>query len=373
MLESAMPRLFVLALVWLSVNLGAGETLGQFTPNGPRLCDTWLISTRNLPHDCFSEDAARRMRFYRLSESGTQWERSDRHEFLASDDPTIPTSYFVHGNWFTHQDAIDLGLDFARNMRRQSGNRPLRVVIWSWQSERELWRIRSDLELKLKRADTQGIYLGWLMNQSQRTMPISLVGYSYGARVVSVALHLLGGGQFSGQQLSPPPHRTEGRVSAVFLAGAEPIQRLLPGQPLGFAPYVADQIVVTTNERDPVLCYFRLLEPNADLYALGESGFDARRLGPNAHKVWQVPVDSSIGRSHSLIDYVASAPVMRMVAPYAYADPMYRGELVVDQTITDRPLSSLSQSPTEATDVRQFAGTSAVRERSEGNSPNVGR
>lgn len=373
MLESAMPRLFVLACVWLSVHLGAGEALGQFTPNGPRMCDTWLISTRNIPNDCFSEDAARRMRFYRLSESGRQWERSDRHEFLASDDPTIPTSWFVHGNWFTHQDAIDQGLDFARNMRRQSGNRPLRVVIWSWQSDRELWRIRSDLELKLKRADTQGLYLGWLMNQSQRTMPISLVGYSYGARVVSVALHLLGGGRFSGHELSPAPHRTEGRVSAVFLAGAEPIQRLLPGQALGFAPYVADQIVVTTNERDPVLCYFRLLEPNVDLYALGESGFDARRLGPNAHKVWQVAVDNSIGRSHSLIDYLGSAPVMRMVAPYAYADPMYRGELVVDQTIVDQPLSGHRPTTGDACQVPQFMETSAVRERAAANSPSVGR
>ena len=140
-------RLVVTLAVAASTLLGLRASAAETAPH-----DLWLISTRQAPYSrpVGGED---RILYWRLS-TENQWEAADLESFLAADDPSVPTSVFIHGNRAGAQWAVRMGEGVYRHLQREAGERPLRFVIWSWPAD-QISGVRRDVQVKAARSDVK--------------------------------------------------------------------------------------------------------------------------------------------------------------------------------------------------------------------------
>lgn len=103
-------------------------------------------------------------------------------------------------------EALGRGLLVRQHVLRRRGcGEDVDWVIWSWPSEKR-GILASDARNKAWRTNVEGLYLGWLLGRiAESGQPTSLVGYSFGARIVSGSLHALAGGSLGGRTLPHPP------------------------------------------------------------------------------------------------------------------------------------------------------------------------
>src|SRR5262249_36994004 len=125
------------------------------------------------------------------------WQQSDLQTFLTFD-PTVPTVIFVHGNQISPGDAKSEGLSVYRHMICYGNDSPpIRFVIFSWPSSKIPGLLR-DVRVKAARTGPAGYDLAWLIDQLPEETPVSLVGFSFGARIITGGLHVLAGGSLGG-------------------------------------------------------------------------------------------------------------------------------------------------------------------------------
>ena len=115
----------------------------------------------------------------------------------------MPTVIFVHGNQITPCDAKCEGLAvYRRLMRHGSDAPPIRFVIFSWPSAKVSGGLLNDVRVKAMRTGPAGCQLAWLIDQMPAETPLSLVGFSFGARIITGGLHVLAGGSLGGSAWS---------------------------------------------------------------------------------------------------------------------------------------------------------------------------
>lgn len=171
----------------------------------------WLVNARCIEDRCPRPGRIGRLR---VSKWTGRWEASSVAGLAAATDPSRLTLFVLHGNRFTHEDALEFGFGVGKAVTRMCpGVPPLRVVIWSWPSEQELLLPERDLQLKAERSDVQGFLLAEVIRTLPLAAPVRAVGFSYGARMMFTAYHLLAGGVLRGQVL-PPEDFSVGAVTA---------------------------------------------------------------------------------------------------------------------------------------------------------------
>ena len=246
---------------------------------------------------------------------------ADAKTFLHGDDPGTPTVFFIHGNWFTPQDAVDTAWDTYQFLLGQAGGRPLRFVIWSWPADRIPGRIRRDVRVKADRSDLESYWLADCIRQIEPQVPVSLMGYSLGVRPIVGALHLLGGGQFCGLRL---PGRAPERAAlrAVFVAAAMDNTSLTPGDSDGPLLRSVDRLLVTCNPADPVLRWYPRIERGRGPDALGFTGPAwSGAPGPDLKKLEILSLSCEVGRRHGTQRYWSAASLRARLAFYAFLAP----------------------------------------------------
>lgn len=279
------------------------------------LRSVWLISTRGLPVCGPQNGVPAELSYWRYTDQGA-WTLSTREEFLAGSDADLPTCFFIHGNRYTHAEAIEYGwLAWRRLVRNSCVSSPVRFVIWSWPSERICEGNMEDARIKAIRSEAQAIYLAHLMDQMPPQTPLSFVGYSYGARLGTGALHLLGGGRLLGNRLSIRVHPQRPTISAVLLAPAMDNDWLIPGRRHGQSLDQVDRMLILYNSRDIVLKRYRFLDPSRP-QALGYTGMVWTAAA--AGRVTQMDVTSWLGRSHRVEDYLNTPALVRRMLPFAF-------------------------------------------------------
>jgi hypothetical protein len=289
--------------------------------------DIWLISTRKAPssNPVGGED---RISYWRLNEE-RQWASSDEEAFLAADDPAAPTSVFIHGNRTDHNWAVRNGWGVYQKLKPLAGERPLRFVIWSWPAN-QIGGVRQDVQVKARRSDVQAYYLAYLLRKINPDVPVSMIGYSFGARTITGALQLLGGGKFGGYRLpdlDAPVTRTP--VRAVLVAAAMPNYWLSPGRSNGLALGQADRVLVTRNRYDPVLQWYDRMYGRGGPQALGYTGPSSfSRLGEQRERVEVLGVERSVGNNHDWNGYLNASPLRSRLAWYTFLEPT--GEQPID-------------------------------------------
>jgi hypothetical protein len=279
-----------------------------------------LVSTRAAPVCDPRADSFQRLRYWELEE-GTHWAPVDEQVFLGRGDPKIPTTIFIHGNRSDRNDAVRDGFAVLRVLASAGSDEPFRFVIWSWPADQVSKRPRPDLQVKAAYSDVQSYYLARCVSRMDPEVSISMIGYSYGARVITGAMELLAGGTIAGLRLDEPPEIRTGRMRAVLVAAAIDNDWLLPGRRNGEALDLLDKLLVTRNPCDPALKWYPCLYGRRGPNALGYTGPACpSALGPDLKKIELLDVAQSVGENHSWYHYLAAAALRVRLGWYGFLE-----------------------------------------------------
>jgi hypothetical protein len=247
------------------------------------------------------------------------WQSSDLERFLAFD-PSVPTLIFVHGNQVTPADAKREGLAvYRRIMQYGSDSPPIRFVIFSWPSSRVGGLLR-DVRVKATRTDPAGCQLAWLLDKMPAETPVSLVGFSFGARIVTAGLHILAGGHLGHLQLAEKEHSQRAPFNVVLMGSAVHAHWLGEGQYHGLAMTQVNQMFLVNNCSDPAMRYYHLAFPGRGCpQALGLRG--PTRMSSDQRMKVQMRDVSRYGSQHNLFLYLCAPGVASQIWDYAAGAP----------------------------------------------------
>lgn len=278
----------------------------------------WLISTREL--DGCSDTAAQPS--YWLLGPDRQWQQAGAEAFLNSDAKGMPTVFYVHGNRTDRCEAVSIGMDFFACLQRCAPGRPFRAVIWTWPADRISTRVRPDVQTKALRSDAESRYLARCLAQLRPDVPVSLVGYSMGARTIGGAMHLLAQGT---TQTPAAPQATSGKripLRAVLIASASDESAFCVNGAHGMALSQADRVLVAYNPCDSVLRWYPLLWRRGGPEALGYSGPACCGTSVSeGNKLELLNVACEVGREHDWNLYLASPSLQARLAFYTFLAP----------------------------------------------------
>lgn len=223
--------------------------------------------------------------------------------------PPRETWVFVHGNQISPCDAIRRGLRVYRRLRSCACcEGPVRFVIWSWPSERDSCRPK-DAQEKAMRTDVESFLLSKVLAKFARNSPVSVIGYSFGSRIVSGALHLASGGNLRGYCTSDAMQAAH-PMRVVHIAAASEHDGYQPC--CGRYRHALDEVASLTllnNARDPALNFFWIINKSRPK-AIGADGIK----GFPAHvQVKQTNWARSVGRDHSLWEYIDRPAALRRI------------------------------------------------------------
>jgi len=281
----------------------------------------WLLSTRQAPRSGNLEAAGEKIKYWRHTDN-PRWEPASAKDLIQQSDPDAPTIVFIHGNRSNLNDAVCAGWPVYRQLQRCGEGHPFTFVIWAWPSDRAGRGPRDDAQIKACYSDAQSYYLADWLDQLGPDRSVNLIGHSFGARIVTGALHLLGGGQVAGRSLTPEPDRAHGPLQALLVAAALDADWLLPSRRNGLALSQVDRLLMTKNPRDPVLKWYPLMRHRGGPEALGFVGLIGRgQLGPQREKIEVFSIANSVGRAHTWAKHLASAGLRRQFARLAFSEP----------------------------------------------------
>jgi hypothetical protein len=298
--------------------------------------EVWLVSCRGLP--CFSKCSAppaeigSRLSYWRYDWESKKWQRSDEAAFFATEQLNLPTSIWAHGDRVETGEAFSRGWDVYQQLVCGADVGKMRFVIWSWPSAQLIQRrpVR-DSRIKAFRAHSAGYYLGWVLTRLEPTTRCGLMGFSFGARVVTGALHVLAGGEILGQALPDAGNGPPRRHNVVLMAAALDSDWLIPGRRHGLAITQIERLLLLNNYCDWILKRYPKL---CGRTALGYTGLNTRgALAPYAAKIQQVHAGRYIGKEHALQAYIYSSPLMALAREVALVDLFESSELTL-QTAT---------------------------------------
>jgi len=237
----------------------------------------WVIDTRGLPSDaCQALLQEPRFRISRIDLCQNKCTAS-LGDLLDGRSSGRPVVIAVHGNRMDSGDALERGIFVYQNVVPYYQGPDVDFVIFSWPSDREGILIRDGRE-KAERTDAEGLYLAWFVRELvQRNVPIAIIGFSFGGRITTGAMHALAGGSLGGRKL-PGEHITGANANVGLIAPALEDDWLRPGRYHGMATSNIQNMSILYNRRDAVLRRYWLLEKVRGSIALGFTG--PKGLGP---------------------------------------------------------------------------------------------
>lgn len=280
--------------------------------------EIWLVSTRSLPGDCASVGCPPQALQFQRGDRCGPWQPSDWGGFLGSFSREADgiTIVYVHGNRADWSESIQRGwMAYDSLTMPEPDGPPVRLIIWSWPSDQIRGQL-DDVRVKAARTEFESRTLAEFLTQLPHETPLSLLGYSFGARIVSGALHELASKQPSAGEIVRP-RRAPMRV--VLVAAALNNQWLLAGQCHGRAFDLIDRMLVVMNSCDPVLKHYHLVEccRRGGPEALGFTGIPwvpPERSGT----VEQLNAAGIVGRSHDEFLYFGSAGLFVPIRQYLF-------------------------------------------------------
>jgi pimeloyl-ACP methyl ester carboxylesterase len=236
---------------------------------------------------------------------------------VTSGDASISTVLFVHGNRLTNWDAKCEGLAAYRRIVRNADAAPIRFVIFSWPSAQISGPLK-DVRVKAARTRPAGCQLAWFVDQLPAETPLTMVGFSYGARIVTGALHILGGGSLGGTSFAELQHPHRQPVNAVLLASALNSDWLCPGHYHGQAMTMVHQMVLVNNPEDRAMKYYHFSTTCGRPQALGYCGPTC--IDPAAaSKIVELNVGCYVGSEHNLFCYLSAPGVISEIDQFISA------------------------------------------------------
>ena len=273
--------------------------------------EVWLVSTRHKGCCDLQQLCVRRYC------PGRGFVASSVDEYFAASDPRAIVSTYVHGN------RVDPDLACARGLRmyceiahHACQQQRLRHVIWSWCSGAIRGPVR-DAKIKAGRTYLQSYLLAQFVARHDSQSRVSLVGFSYGGRIILGAQHLLGGGTLCSRSLAADVCAQTPHSRVAVWAPAMPADWIYPCGMNGRAFATLDRMLIYYNTRDPALRLYRKKIRESNAHALGFRGVCTTCLGRNAACVEQHNAVRLIGAHHDWSFYVESPQIICRTSTYA--------------------------------------------------------
>ncbi len=281
----------------------------------------WIVSTRNTSYCNPSIEQTSRLKYYR-SDVNCRWQPATLGDLLSADDPAVTTLFYIHENRVTRGESFQRAHAVFDRVSCFAGDRPFRLIAIAWPADRISCRPRPDVQAKAHRSEAHGFYVAWLIDQMNPDILIGLFGYSFGPRMITTALHYLGGGSIRNTVLANRVHPERRPVRATLMAAALDAHWLIPGQRHGNALTQVDQMLVLVNSRDKALRWYpRLYRGRRGPHALGYVGLSRdSRIAQYGERVSQWNVTGYVGRTHSWSVYEGSSGTMSKVVPFLLGD-----------------------------------------------------
>jgi len=268
-----------------------------------------LVNTRQICSCCDLDEIRAKIKVENYAvcnnDGSREWQPSDLQSFLAFN-PAVPTVIFVHGNQISPWDAKCGGVAVYRRIIAHGQDAPpIRFVIFSWPSTRIAGSLMNDVRVKAMRTGPAGCQLAWLIDQMPAETPVSLTGFSFGARIITGGLHVLGGGSLGGSMfLKEHVHPERPPMSVVLMASALHAHWLCENQYHGIAMSQVSQMFLINNCDDLAMKYYDYIEPGlGGPQALGYCG-PTCISAENAHKIRMRDASCCVGSEHDLMRYV---------------------------------------------------------------------
>ncbi len=304
--------------------------LDHFQPRPDRTQSLWVVETR----DCVQEMGTELwsgIKVLRISVTGELQQRSITELF----DATIghPVLIQIQGNLTTKDSALGALLWTHSWLQRHEAITPDTVLIaFDWPAERVYRNDTRDVNEKGRRAFDAAWHLARFLQAFPGGSRITLLGQSYGGRVVAATLHLLAGGILKDTRFADSFGLEAGRadlhIRAIVLAGAIDRDWLDPGARLGEALKACEAYLDLTNHRDEALSLYPLLVQSGMHKAMGRTGLsnkDLDRLGELASRYVERDVETELKGNHTLLDAIANPRIARWMAPYLWTSPPVSG------------------------------------------------
>jgi hypothetical protein len=290
----------------------------------------WLVSTRHL--GC-SVGIVPTFQLWRY-EKGV-WQPKHEADFFAEDSADLLTPVYVHGNRINANEAASYGLTFYFELvGKLDSEPPVRFVIWSWPAD-QIKGPLNDVRTKAARSDYEAYYVGWFLSRLKPEVRCGVLGYSFGARIVSGAMHLLGGGSIFGGMV-PSGERAHFRVA--MWAAAEHNHWYQPGQFHSQAIAAAEAWFITINYCDPVLSRYQHIDTCGCPVAVGYAGISGRNLLPPEvnERIEEVNVSNIVGSEHNWRPYLYSLYIQNRTRDYLLWHELSAGMLKAAATTTTK-------------------------------------
>ena len=273
--------------------------------------DVWLINARRgLPSCCSMEPMPLPVEQYI---GPCHWERRTLADVFTSTDHPQGTIVYVHGNRVSSSLARSEGVKIYRTLRQQAcGQGSFRLIIFSWPSDQIHGQLQ-DVRVKAARTAPAAYVLSQVLTQLPADEPVGLVGYSFGSRIITGSLHLLAGGQVGCFSLGDAEKVPRPNNRVVLIASAVHSHWLGAGQCHGLAITQIDRLLLLNNSCDSALKRYRHIERCSNPSALGYVGLNEHRLLEHGAAIEQVNACCTVGRSHSLSNYLCNSNLMSRV------------------------------------------------------------
>jgi hypothetical protein len=327
--EKANPRRTgVCFRLFVAVSICAAPPLGHAGDReGCCRREFWVVDTRKAPL-CKGLDYGVKKITYWKYEPGQGLVEKSLDEFLAGVDPSLVTSFHVHGNGVNRRMALRIGDRAIKSVGRDVSS--YRIVLWSWPSQPR-WGMsaRNNILAKARWSESQGYYLAWLVDQINPRTALSLLGHSYGARAVAAGLQGLASNRMAGYELGPRKHPGYRPMHAALVAAAMDNRWLWPGWRYGDAWKQVDHLWITRNPNDRILRFYSDHFLPSGVRALGLTGIPDRenRLGDLA--ALNLTEATWTGTAHRMSLYGNSAEARRLVPPFFFYENAFSAEEIL--------------------------------------------
>lgn len=275
--------------------------------------EVWVISTRHLEWPTCEDDPPP-LKVWQWSCPRGRWQKLSVDYFLEQHNQPI-TFFFFHGNRINSWAAVDLGwYAYDALVARAADEQPIRYVIWSWPSTEIQGQLR-DLRYKADRTDAEGYYLGWLLSKVNPGTKISLMGFSYGARVITGGLHVAAGGDLCGMSLPPDAPAVERRTRTVLMAGALHSHWLYPDCYHGRAMDATDRLCNLCNGCDSILHRYHWVFKGQRPDALGYTGLPWQH---ESGRIDEFETCNCVGKTHDSLMYLDCPTLVELSQKYVF-------------------------------------------------------
>ncbi len=275
--------------------------------------EVWVISSRHLGWPACEEDTPA-LKYWRWDCGVKNWRKHDAAMFKASESAVVATVVYIHGNRVDSWKAVDLGwYSYDAIVRSGQYDRPVRYVIYSWPSTRIRGTQLNDLRCKADRTNAEAYYVARVLSATREDVPVCLIGFSYGARIISGGLHVAAGGEVCGNAL-PTSAPRRGNIRSVLMAGALHNYWMHPGCFHGQALQSTDRMLILANSCDKVLRRYHWLFRGQRPKALGTTGLS---WYDDTGRVKEFDCCCCVGKTHDSLTYLNSPQLVELTRQYA--------------------------------------------------------